>query len=383
MNRTHKIALNPAPAHQRLLELHANSAQEGYNCMLAYFRESLEAGNPSPVGMLFPIWQGILASRYPQFKNLCPSASQYAVYALGDAIQAWQDNSRDNEFPQPHGPDRRPAFRVDEGVGSVRCEGKRIVLPRIGNVRMREPLRLEGRISTVTVTYEERRWWACVAVEFRDPPQACCAEVVGVDVGVATMAVSSDGKRFEVPESLRLEWRRIGRYRKQMARQLPGSNRQKRVQRKLERASYRAKCIRDDAQYKAAREIVTGNQIVVMETLDMAGMMQKGARRLAKGIAAAAMSAMQRKIADRCDALGVEWMKAEAGFPSTRRCSGCKALQDMPLGKKIYDCPACPMSKDRDENAALNLKCYGEKKIREATRPKLAGARNGAEAATR
>lgn len=383
MNRTHKIALNPAPAHQRLLDLHADSAREGYNCMLAHFNKSLTAGKPCPVGMLFPIWQDILAARYPQYKNLCPSAAQYAVYALGGAIKAWENSDRDNEFPQPHGPDHRPAFRADEGEGSVNCEGKRIELPGIGTVRMRESLRLEGRVSTVTITYEVGRWWACVAVERKDPPRICRSEAVGVDVGVGTMAVCSDGKRFEVPEALRLEWRRIGRYRKQLARQLPGSNRQKRVQRKLERASYRAKCLRDEAQYEATREIVTGDQVVVMETLDVVAMMQKGAGRLTKGIAAAAMSAMQRKIADRCDALGVEWMKADPDFPSSRLCSGCKALQDMPLGKKIYDCPSCAMSKDRDENAALNLKLYGEKKIKEGTRLKLAGARNDAEAATR
>ena len=102
---------------------------------------------------------------------------------------------------------------------------------------------------------------------------------------------------------------------------------------------------------------------MVLETLDIIDMMQKGARRLAKGIAAAAMSGLQRKIADRCEALGVKLIRAEPSFPSTRRCSRCNTLQDMPLGKKIYDCPGCHLFLDRDDNASLNLKRYGEERI--------------------
>ena len=115
---------------------------------------------------------------------------------------------------------------------------------------MRESQRLEGSISTVTITYEAGRWWACVAVGMKDPSRCPGAKVIGIDVGVRWMAVCSDGTRYEVPEALRHEWHRIGRYRRQLARQVPGSNRQQRVRRKLEKASWRAKCIRDDAYYK-------------------------------------------------------------------------------------------------------------------------------------
>ena len=359
MIRTHKIALNPAPRHLRLLQRHADSAREAYNWALAHFRETLDAGQSCPVSMLFPFWKDARESLYPHFADLCPSAAQYAVYALGDAIAAWRDSARDNEFPKVHSPDHRPAFRADNGKRGVYCEGKRIALPGIGTVRMREPLRLEGKISAVTVAYGAGRWWACVAVDTKAPRQSRGTEVIGVDVGVRRMAVCSDGTRFEVPEALRREWRSIGRYRRQLARQLPGSNRQDRVRRKLEKASYRAKRIRDDAQYKAARAIVAAARLVVMETLDMNDMMEKGSRRLAKGVAAAAMSSMQRKIVDRCDALGVKWIKADPKFPSTRRCSRCDSIQDMSLGKDIYDCPMCLSVMDRDHNAALNLRRYG------------------------
>ena len=65
MIRTHKIALNPSPSQLPLLEQCAVSADEGYNCMLAHFKETLDAKKPCAVSMLRPTWEAVRASRYP------------------------------------------------------------------------------------------------------------------------------------------------------------------------------------------------------------------------------------------------------------------------------------------------------------------------------
>ena len=72
------------------------------------------------------------------------------------------------------------------------------------------------------------------------------------------------------------------------------------------------------------------------------------------------MSALQYKIQYRCEAAGVEFVRAPADFPSTRRCSRCGEPQDMPLSKRVYECLCCGLVMDRDDNAALNLQHYGE-----------------------
>ena len=101
MIRTHKIALNPSSRHLSLLEQCATSARDGYNGALAYFKETLDAGEPCPAGMLFPMWKGIQPPLCPPLDKACQSAAQYAVYALEGAIKAWQDKARNNEFPAP------------------------------------------------------------------------------------------------------------------------------------------------------------------------------------------------------------------------------------------------------------------------------------------
>ena len=360
MIRTHKIALNPSPSQLALFEQCATSAREAYNWTLAYFKETLDAGEPCPVSMLLPIWEAARPPQDPPLDDACLNAAKYAVYALGDAIEAWQDSARDNAFPRPHGPDYRPAFRAAKGKGIVHCEGKRIELPSIRSVRTHESLRFAGVIPMVTVTHEAERWWACVAVEMKSPPPCPGNKILGVALGVGTIAVSSDGTRYENPEAMGRLRRDIGRLRRRLAKQVPGSARYERTQRQLQQVRYQARCLREEAQHRAANDIVTKARVVVMEDLDIIDMMNQGGKRLAGRIARAAMRSLQEKIAYRCAAAGVRLVKVPGDFPSTRMCSWCGKLQNMPLGQRIYDCPWCGLVLDRDLNAAINLKQYGE-----------------------
>ena len=314
MIRTHKIALNPSPRQLLMLEQCAASAHKAYNCMLADFKENLDAGKPYPVSMLFPMWGAVQASRYPHFDTACQKAAISAVYALETAIEASQDDGRDNQFPKRHGPDHRPAFRADKGKGIVRCEGKRIELPGIGSVRMHEPLRFTGSIPMVTVTHEAERWWACVAVDMKNPPPCPGNEIVGVDLGVGTIAVSSDGTRYEIPEVIGCLRRDIGRLRRRLAKQVEGSGRHDRTQRQLQQVRYQAKCLREEAQHRAANDIVAKARMVVMEDLDIIDMMNQGGKRLAGTIARAAMRSLQEKIAYRCAAAGGQARQGAGGF---------------------------------------------------------------------
>lgn len=360
MIRTHRIALNPSPRQLAVLEQCAASAREAYNWTLAYFKETLAAGEPCPVSMLLPMWEAARPPQYPPLDDACRNAAKYAVYALGDAIEAWQDSARDNAFPRPHGPGHRPAFRAAKGKGIVHCEGKRIELPNIRSVRMHEPLRFAGSIPTVTVTHEAERWWACVAVEMKSPPPCPGNEIIGVDLGVGMIAVSSDGTRYENPEAIGRLRREMSRLRKRLAKQVQGSGRHDRTQRRLQHVRCQAQCLREEAQHGAANDIVAKARVVVMEDLDIIDMMNQGGKRLAGRIARAAMHSLQEKIAYRCEAAGVRLVKAPGDFPSTRMCSRCGELQNMPLGQRVYECPYCGLVLDRDLNAAINLKQYGE-----------------------
>ena len=236
-------------------------------------------------------------------------------------------------------------------------------MPDIGSIRMHEPLRFTGSIPMVTVTHEAERWWACVVVEMKNPPPCPGNEIIGVDLGVRTIAVSSDETPYEIPEAIGSLRREIGHLNRRLAKQVPGSGWHERTLRQLRQVRHQAKCLREAEQHRAANEIVAKARVVVMEDLDIIDMMNQGGKRLAGGIARAAMRSLQEKIAYRCEAAGGRLVKAPVDFPSTRMCSRCGELQDMPLRQRVYKCPCCGLVLNRDLNAAINLRQYAERRL--------------------
>ena len=367
--RTHKIALDPTPEQQRLLARLAGYANLAYNWALRHYKRTHEAGSPCPASLLSLFWDEARTAAYPWSSQLPQNAAKYAgshaVYALEKAIKAWENSNRKNEFPKPHYGDKRASFRAAAGSDSVEVESKGIKLPDIGTILTREDLRFTGKIQTVTVKREAGRWFACVSMEV-ESPECPGTEIIGIDVGGRKMVVCSDGTTYTAPESLGNQWGRIRRYRGQLARQTKGSARRRRVRHKLERAVWRASYIRDDAQHKAASKIVAKAHTVVLETLGISAMMEEDGRRLERGIAAAALSRMQRKIIYRCEAAGVEVIMAPPDFASSQICSGCgnRKTGKMRLrDEEIYQCDGCGLVIDRDVNAAINLKHYAEEQL--------------------
>ena len=367
--RTHKIALGPTPEQLCLLTRQADYARAAYNWALRCYKEGKKTGQEPTMDTLQRKWNDIKASKYRWGRDLHQNVAHYAIQALGHGIRAGKIPRRTNDAPRFHSKTRKMAFRIGDGTDRVHCQGQDIELPGIGSVRMRQELRYkDDRILMVTVKREAGRWYACVTVKRQKPKQRCGGDVVGVDVGIRNMAVSSDGKaypRFPTAKDKRCQKhqeRKVRRYAQQAAGQVRGSARRQCTLRKLERARYRIRWRRDNIQCKAAADIVGDKRLVVVETLDVRGM-RKEKKGMAGEITRAAMHGMQHKLALRCEANGAQFMKARPDFPSTQLCSRCGRRQKIPLGKKkdIYRCP-CGLELGRDFNAALNLKRYGQQR---------------------
>ena len=162
---------------------------------------------------------------------------------------------------------------------------------------------------------------ACVCVEDGAAlPVPRDGLVVGVDMGVKTLATCSDGTVYANPRAAATQRRKVRRYNKALARSLrvhgrhKASKRRQRTRHKLAAAHYKAACLRSDAQHKASTEIV---------------------RRAASD---AGMSGFTFKLKYKCEASGVRFMQAGRWFPSTKLCFGCGQVQAMPLNVHTYWC---------------------------------------------
>ncbi|MFD7445768.1 RNA-guided endonuclease TnpB family protein [Streptomyces sp. NPDC059909] len=132
------------------------------------------------------------------------------------------------------------------------------------------------------------------------------------------------------------------------------SNRWRRANAARNRVHYRTACLRADALHKLTTHLARAYGTVVVEDLNVAGMLKN--RKLARVVADAAFAEIRRKLACKTVWNGGRLEVAGRWYPSSKTCSGCQAVKPkLPLGVRTYVCEHCGLVIDRDENAALNL----------------------------
>lgn len=261
-----------------------------------------------------------------------------------------------------------PKFKSKKnGIGSFRLEGcihvltNRIKLPKIGFVRLAEKryvpvesVSLNARILSVTISEKAGNWYASVAVEEEiNLPKG--TEILGVDVGVKTLATLSDGSVFENPRALKKAQSKLRRLNKALSRREPDSKNRTKAKFALSMAHLRIANIRKDAIHKATTAIAKRCSIVGVESLNVAGMLKN--HNLAQAISDASMSEFLRQLKYKMEWRGGVVVEAGRFYPSSKTCSRCGTIKkDLTLGDRIYECDSCRIQIDRDLNAAINLR---------------------------
>jgi IS605 OrfB family transposase len=249
------------------------------------------------------------------------------------------------------------------------------VLPRIRRVKLHEDgRRLTGlvaagtaRVLSVTVRFERGRWHASFAVETEvsRPAPARPAAVVGVDLGIKTLAVLSTGEEIPNPRHLSGALRKLRRLSRAVSRrqgpdrrtgQRP-SGRYRRASAALGRAQGRVADQRKDGLHKLTTRLTAEYGTVVVEDLNVAGMMKS--RRLARHVADASFGEFRRQAEYKAARRGGRVIVADRWFASSKTCSGCGAVKaKLLLSERAYACTSCGIVLDRDVNAAVNLAEY-------------------------
>ena len=183
---------------------------------------------------------------------------------------------------------------------------------------------------------------------------------IGVDVGVGTMATCSDGTVIDNPKALATALERLRNVDRAIARSRSvhgksnHSNRRELLYAKRRRLHARIVNVRDDNHHKATTAIAKSAGRVVVETLNVAGMIRN--RRLARAIADAGMSGFLTKLEYKCLWYGAEYVQADRWFASSKLCAHCGwKNDDLTLSDREWRCGGCGTLNDRDFNAAQNL----------------------------
>lgn len=284
--RVHKIALDPNNVQLGSLARSAGVARFAYNWALAEWERQYKAGEKPNEGKLRRQLNAIKHSDFPWMLDVSKTCPQQAIKNLGAAYARAFDNLKKRRrvggkknpwgFPRFKKKGRGDSFRADNGPETVAVEGCRIRLPVIGWMRMHEELRFSGKIKSATVSRTANRWFVAVSVEVEDQPKTSENQaVIGVDLGVKTMAVCSDGRTFEAPKALPKCLKRLKRLQRIESRRRKSSANRKKAAARVAKLHARIANIRKDALHKATTAIVRSAGVVVLEDLNVRGMMAK------------------------------------------------------------------------------------------------------------
>ncbi|HEX8133239.1 MAG TPA: IS607 family element RNA-guided endonuclease TnpB [Actinomycetes bacterium] len=374
----YQFALDPGPRQQGSLASHAGAARFAYNWGLELVTTRLDqhaAGEsvevPWTLAELRREWNHTKHHVAPWWAENSKEAYNSGLDALARALKNWNDSRSGRRNGRPVGFPRRKtkrharvACRFTTGQIKVLPDRKHIQLPRIGVLKTHESTRklarrLEqgtARILAATISRRADHWFVSFTVEVQRalPSSNGRPGVVGVDVGVRQLAVLSTGETVANPRALEQSLRKLRRLNRNLARRTPGSKRRSRARRRMARVHARAANLRRDALHTLTTDLATQHGTVVVEQLNVAGLIRN--RRLARAISDTGMAELRRQLTYKTTWYGCRLPVADRFFPSSKTCSACGWVKGkLTLAERTFTCESCGLRVDRDLNAARNL----------------------------
>jgi IS605 OrfB family transposase len=257
--------------------------------------------------------------------------------------------------------DHRQAIRFTRNARFSVTSGGRLRLPKVGDVEVRWSRDLPSVPSSVCVVMDAAgRYFASFVVDTGDiAPLSPVDAEVGIDLGLTSFAVLSNGKVIENPRYLRKAERRLKRAQQALSRKEKGSRNRAEARVKVARAHAHVSDARRDFAHKLSTTIIRENQAVYVEDLAVKGLART---RLAKSVHDAGWGMFLTLLEEKAARYGRTFAKVDRWFPSSQLCSACGVKDGpKPLSVREWTCPECGTHHDRDLNAARNILLEGRK----------------------
>ena len=372
-----KTELNLNNKQRTLCAKHAGVARHAYNWGLSLTKFILDYNQANPEDKLkFPsaidlhkLLIDLCKPRYSWYYEVSKCAPQFALRHLREAWnRCFKKVSKPPRFKKKG---RNDSFSLD---GKINVDHHHVKLPIIGWVRTFERLPQEVRPErdriahrkahlsvnpkTITVSRTADRWFVAfkIEVDVKETPKTY--DVVGVDLGVKTLATLSTGEVFEGAKSYRKFEEKLSRLQYLNRHKEIGSKNWKKAQIKIARLHRKIANIRKDVLHKLTTYLAKNHSKIVIEDLNVKGMLAN--HKLAKAIADMGFYEFRRQLEYKCQLYGSQLVVIDRWFPSSKTCSNCGSVKEkLSLSERTFHCKDCGFSCDRDLNASINLSFAG------------------------
>ena len=302
-----------------------------------------------------------LKKEYEWLKEVDKFALTNAIYNVDCAYQKFfKEHAGYPKFKSKH--DKHKSYTTNFTNGNIAAdfeEGK-IKLPKLKQVKAKFHRKFEGQIKSATVSQvPSGKYYVSILVETEHEELRHTDKNTGLDLGVKDLCITSDGTRYWNPKTIRKYEKKLAKLQRQLSHKEKRSRNYYKQKKKIAICHEKIRNIRKDYLHKVSHEIISENQVIVSEGLQIKNMVKN--HHLAKSIMDVSWYELTRQLGYKAEWNGRQYIKTDTFYAGSQICSACgyQNTDIKDLSVREWICPKCRAKHDRDINAAKNILAEG------------------------
>ena len=306
-----------------------------------------------------------LKNKYEWLKEVDKFALTNAIYNMDSAYQKFfKEHAGYPKFKSKHDSHKSYTTNYTNRNIAVNFENNKVKLPKLKAVKAKLHRGFKGQIKSATVSQvSSGKYYVSILVETEHKELVHTNDNIGIDLGIKDLCITSDGKIYKNLKIIRKYERQLVKLQRKLSHKEKRSKNYYKIKKKIALCHEKIRNTRKDYLHKVSHEIISENQVIVSENLQIKNMVKN--HHLAKAISDVSWYELTRQLEYKAKWNGRKYIKIDTFYASSQLCSVCgyKNLNTKDLSVRMWTCPNCGSKHDRDINAAKNILAEGLRQI--------------------